>query len=81
MSKRLQVLLSDEEMEAIQAQAESESLTVGEYVRQALRDAGSQRPAASAASKLASIRKAVKHAFPTGDIEKMNEEIERGYRS
>jgi hypothetical protein len=80
MSKRLQVLLPDDEMDSIQRQAQIEDLTVGEYVRRALREAESQRPTRSPAAKLASIREAVTGAFPTGDIEEMNREIERGYQ-
>jgi hypothetical protein len=81
MSKRLQVLIADEEMESIQRQAKSENLTVGEYVRQALREVESRRPARSSSAKLASVREAANCAFPTADIEKMNREIERGYQN
>jgi len=81
MSKRLQVLIPDEEMQSIQRQAKSENLTVGEYVRRALREAGSRRPAKSPAAKLAAVREAAGCSFPTADIEEMNREIERGYRS
>lgn len=43
MSKRLQVLLSEREMEDIQRIAQQERLTVGEWVRRALREAHEQR--------------------------------------
>ncbi|MGI8741035.1 MAG: hypothetical protein ACR2NN_00410 [Bryobacteraceae bacterium] len=39
MSKRLQVLLADHEMSDIDRLARRERLTVGEWVRRALRDA------------------------------------------
>jgi hypothetical protein len=81
MSKRLQVILPDEEMETIRRQAKNESLTVGEYVRRALREVESRRPARNPAAKLASIREAVTNSFPTVNIEEMNREIERGYQS
>ena len=81
MSKRLQVLLPNEEMEAIQRMAKIENLNVGEYVRRTLRDAESLRPAKSATAKLGSIREAVHYAFRTADIDDMNREIEQGYRS
>jgi hypothetical protein len=81
MSKRLQVLIPDEEMESIRRQAKSEQLSVGEYVRRTLREVDSYRPAKSPGAKLAIIRKAAKGSFPTANIDEMNREIERGYRS
>lgn len=73
--------MSDKEMESIRQQAESEQLSVGEYVRRTLREADSHRPAKSPGVKLAIIRKAAKSSFPTANIDQMNREIERGYRS
>ena len=68
-------------MESIQRQAKSENLTVGEYVRRALRELESRRPTSSPAAKLTCIRDAVMCSFPTAGIEEMNREIERAYRS
>ena len=73
--------MPDEEMKAIRRQARSVKLTVGEYVRRTLRDVDSRRPTKSPAAKLGFIRQAVKHSFPTADIEQMNLEIERGYKA
>ena len=81
MSKRLQVLISDEEMKALRRNAKDENLTVGEYVRRALREVGSRRPARSAWAKLMSIREAARCSFPTAGIKEMNRQIERGYLS
>lgn len=79
MSKRLQVLLPDKEMSDIQRLAKRESLTVGEWVRRALREARSIRPAAAPEVKLKAVRRAVTHSFPTAGIEQMLGEIEQGY--
>jgi hypothetical protein len=79
MSKRLQVLLPDREMSDIQRFAKRESVTVGEWVRRALREARSSRPAAAPETKLRSVRHAAKHSFPTADVEQMLGEIEQGY--
>lgn len=68
-------------MESIHRQARSEHLTVGEYVRRALREVQSRRPTMSPAAKLAAIREAARCSFPTSDIEEMNREIEQGYQS
>jgi hypothetical protein len=79
MSKRLQVLLPDREMSDIQRLAKRESLTVGEWVRRALREARLSRPAVAPETKLKSVRSAVRHSFPTADVDQMLGEIEQGY--
>ena len=79
MSKRLQVLIPDEELVEIQNLATREQLTVGEYVRRTLRTARENKPVIDAESKLKVVREAVKHSFPTADIDQMLKEIERGY--
>ncbi len=80
MSKRLQVLLKDSEMDEIRKIARRHRLTVGEWVRQALRSARSQQSVVDPSIKLKAIRKAAQHSFPTADIQDMIAEIERGYR-
>ena len=79
MSKRLQVLLDEREWRDIRKTARARRMTVAEWVRQALRRARRGESVRSVESKLAAIRRAAKYRFPTGDIDQMNEEIERGY--
>jgi len=79
MSKRLQVLLPDDEMSAIQRLAKREHLSVGEWVRQVLREARTSRPVIEPDAKLKAVRQGAKYAFPTADIDQMVSEIERGY--
>lgn len=79
MSKRLQVLLPDTEMSEIQRLAKRENLTVGEWVRRVLREARASRPVIDTETKLKAVRRGAKYSFPTGDIEQMLSEIERGY--
>jgi hypothetical protein len=81
MSKRLQVLIPDAEMEELRKIARREHLALGEWVRRVLRDARSQRPVQEPEAKLKAVRKAAEYAFPTADIEQMLAEIERGYQS
>lgn len=78
MSKRLQVLLPDQEMSDIQRLAKREHLTVGKWVRRALRDACAGRPAAEAETKLKAVRRAARHSFPTAELRQMLKEIELG---
>ena len=81
MSKRLQVILDEEEMRAIQDIAKRHRTTVAEWVRQTLRVARRQEPRGDAERKLKVVRAAVRHKFPSGDIQQMLAEIERGYLS
>ena len=79
MSKRLQVILDEEEMRAIQDIAKRHRTTVAAWVRQTLRSARRQEPRVEAERKLKVIRNAVRLKFPSGDIQQMLSEIERGY--
>ena len=81
MSKRLQVLLPEQEMADIERFANREGLTVGEWVRRVLRAARASRPAIEPEVKIRSIRRAMKYSFPTADIDQMLSEIEEGYKS
>ena len=79
MSKRLQVLLPDAEMVAIQRLAKRERLTVGEWVRRTLREARDQKPLHDPEAKLKAVRRGAEFSFPTADIDEMPGEVERGY--
>jgi hypothetical protein len=80
MSKRrLQVILAEDEYREIERLARAHRMTVSEWVRRSLRRAGRDEPSIDADRKLASVRAAARHEFPTGDIEQMLREIERGY--
>jgi hypothetical protein len=79
VSKRLQVLLPDQEMSDIRRLAKRDRLTVGEWVRRTLREARMNRPVIEPEAKLKAVRRAVTYSFPTGDVEQMLNEIERGY--
>ena len=81
MSKRLQVILRDEEMRELRRAAKGKRMTVSEWVRQALRSARRHEPETDAGRKLDAVRAAARNGFPTGDIEQMLAEIERGYLS
>ena len=79
MSKRLQVLLDEEEYKEIQGVARRHRVTLAEWVRQALRQARSDHPGVVEA-KLRVIADASRHEFPAADIEVMLREIEAGQR-
>ncbi len=79
MSKRLQVLLDDAELAEIRHAARQSRMTASEWVRQALRAARRAVPAGDPKRKLEVVRAAARHAFPTGEVEQMLADIERGY--
>jgi hypothetical protein len=79
MSKRLQVVLGEEEYREIQRLARRHRMTVSEWVRQSLRRAGRDEPVVDAGRKLDVVRAAASHEYPVADIEEMLKEIERGY--
>jgi len=79
MSKRLQVLLGDEEFREIGHLARRHRITVSEWVRRALRKAAESEPSVEAGRKLEAVRAAVRHEYPTADIHQMIREIEQGY--
>ncbi|MEO7803122.1 MAG: ribbon-helix-helix protein, CopG family [Actinomycetota bacterium] len=81
MSIRLQVVLDEEEMAAIREDARRQGVTVSELVRRSLRESRRHSASGEPARKLAAVRTAVRHSFPTGDIQQMLLEIERGYAS
>ena len=81
MAKRLQVIVQDPEYRDIQRAARLRRMSIAEWVRQALVQARKSEPSREVSSKLEVIRSAARMDFPTGDIDSMLDEIERGYRS
>ncbi len=79
MSKRLQVILQDQELAQIQQAARRQRMTTAEWVRQALRSARRAEPRTASRKKLDVVRTATAHEFPAPDVDRMLEEIERGY--
>jgi len=79
MTRRLQVLFEDDELAEIQAFAKRRRQTTAAFVRDAVRAARQSSDHPTVESKLRALREAVSHAYPTADVDQMNEEIERGY--
>jgi len=77
MTKRLQVLMDDDELKAIQRLARKDRITTAEWVRRRLREGSAATR--DTASKLAAIHAAYRHSAPAPDIDQMLDEIERGY--
>ncbi len=79
MTKRLQVLLDDAELKDIQRIAREQHMTTAEWVRRSLRVARDTERAPDPLRKLESIAAAAEYSFPTGDVDALLREIERGY--
>lgn len=80
MTKRLQVLLDDEELADIQRHARRRHQTTAAWVRDALRTARERAQDENRARILRVLEESSRHSHPVGDIEQMLEEIERGYQ-
>jgi hypothetical protein len=79
MSKRLQVIFDDEELADLQRAAKRNHMTTSEWVRQVVRKAQRNEARGDPKKKLAAVRRAAEHSFPTADIDQMLSEIEGGY--
>ncbi len=70
---------NDAEYREIQRAARGQRLTVSAWVRQAIRAASRQVPERRAETRIAAVREAARHAYPTADPQDMLAQIERGY--
>jgi hypothetical protein len=73
------VILQDPDYREVQRMARSRHMSLAEWVRQALELARRREPLGDTGKKLEVIRAAAQHDYPTGDIDTMLAEIERGY--
>lgn len=81
MSKRLQVVLADDEFADFLQAAKRERLTLSGWVRRTLREARKESPSDNMESRLEAVRGAMRHSFPTGDVDQMLDEIRQGQLS
>lgn len=79
VTKRLQVLLEDDELSEIQALASRRRQTTAAWVRDALRAARTAAEYPTVEAKLRAVREAAALAYPAGEIDEMLAEVERGY--
>jgi hypothetical protein len=78
MSRRLQVVLPDDEYDAVAAAARRQGKPVGRVVRESLRRALSEEPDTDPEERIAAVLRFARFNGPTGDIEDILTEIERG---
>ena len=78
MSTRLQVIVSEDELISLRQAARRTGLTVSEWARRALRRARDEQAGPTAESRLRALERALACNHPTGDIDEMLADIERG---
>lgn len=71
--------MDDGEFDDLQRAAKEHGTTVSQWVRQVLRNARQAEPSGDLHTKLAVLRAATRHSYPTADIDDMLAEVERGY--
>lgn len=79
MTKRLQVLLEDDELVAIQSLARRRRQTTAAFVREALRAASEAADYPLPETRLRAVREAAALSYPISEIDDLLVEIERGY--
>jgi hypothetical protein len=80
MSKRLQVVVGEADLERYERSASAAGLTLSAWARQAMNEAERRTSSGDVEAKLAAIREAATYSFPSPDIDTMNAEIELGRR-
>jgi len=78
MSKRLQVVLPDDEYRAVQDAAQRQGKPVARIVRDSLRRTLSEEDEIEPADRIAAVLRFARFTGPTGEIDQILEEIERG---
>lgn len=78
MSKRLQIVLDEQELSLFRRRARKQGLSLSEWARAALRRAAATDRGASPEHRLRAIERALQCNHPTANIDDMLAEIERG---
>ena len=78
MSKRLQLIMKNREIERLRACAERDGMTLSEWARRALERARREQEGPTPEQKRKALEQALRCDHPTGDIEDMLADIERG---
>ena len=78
MSKRLQVILPDDEYRALAAAAQRQGKPVARVVRESLKQSLAEESGTDPNERIAAVLRFARFAGPTGDIDQMLNDIERG---
>jgi hypothetical protein len=78
VSKRLQVILPDDEYRALAAAAQRQGKPVARVVRESLKRTLGEEAGIDPNDRIAAVLRFARFAGPTGDIDQMLDDIERG---
>jgi hypothetical protein len=78
MSKRLQIVLSDDEYRALADAAKRQGMPVARLVRESLRRTLAGEPEIEPEQRIAAVLRFARFSGPTGDIDQLLREIEGG---
>ncbi len=78
MSKRLQIVMPDDEYGAVARAAKQRGKPVSQLVRESLRQAVAEDAAQDPDKRIAAVLRFARFSGPTGDIDQLIDEIERG---
>ena len=78
MSTRLQIIVSEEEIEELRKCADREGVTLSEWARRALRRARASQLGPTPELKLKVLEQALQRGHPTSNMDEMLDDIERG---
>ena len=78
MSKRLQVMMPDDEYRAVADIARQQGKPLSRVVRDSLRRTVAEEPQVAPEQRIAAVLRFARFAGPTGDIDQLLSEIERG---
>jgi hypothetical protein len=78
MSKRLLVVITDDEYRAIVSAARHRGQPVSRFVRDSLRRSVTEEPEPDSDRRVAEVLRFARFAGPTGDIEQLLREIDQG---
>lgn len=78
MSKRLQLIMKEKEIERLRRCAQRGGLTLSEWARQALERARRDQEGPTPEQKRNALDRALQCGHPTGDLDEVLADIERG---
>ena len=81
MSKRIQIMMPDDEYQAVTDLARRQGKPLSRVVRDSLRRTAAEEPRPPPEERIAAVLRYARFAGPTGDIDRLLSEIERGRTS
>ena len=78
VSRRLQIVMADEEYQALARAARRRGQAISQVVRDSVRRTVAEEPAMDPDRRIAAVLRFARFAGPTGDVQQLLAEIDRG---